>query len=174
MIHLRMRRRSVVTGAAALCAVAICLVVLGAFSAIAAKANPNDGLSVEGSWLTTVESPDFPTTHSLFTFAAGGGLTESDANDQVAQDRASPGYGAWAGTGDHTFAFQVVKFLLDPQGNPVGYLKLHLPTNRLAVSGTTISGSGTFEGITFDGQVLFSGTVTYQGTRISASLASST
>jgi hypothetical protein len=157
-----MRRRPVVTGVAALGVAAICLVALGALRAGGVEAHPNDALSVEGSWVTTVESPDFPTTHSLFTFAAGGGLTESDANDAVAQSRASPGYGAWTSTGDHTFAFQVVKFLLDPQGNPLGYLKLTLPANRLAASGT-------FAGVTFDGQVLFSGPATYQGTRISAS-----
>jgi hypothetical protein len=148
--------------------------VLGVFAfprVHARAASSNDGLSVEGSWIVTVYAPDLTVAaRSFYTFAPDGRLTESDANDQVAQLRASPGYGVWVRTGDHTFAFQVVKFLLDPQGNALGYLKFQLPTNRLAVSGTTFSGSGgSFEGITFDGQVLFSGGAgTLQGTRISA------
>ena len=66
---------------------------------------------IEGSWLSTVSSPDIPAPFpALITFGAGGALVVTDSSLSPALGNVYQG--TWARKGDHKIAFS---FLVHPR-----------------------------------------------------------
>lgn len=74
---------------------------------------------LEGSWEITVMPNGGNPIVDIATFSGGGGLVNSDPDPKL-----STGHGAWVRTGRRKFAITFVHFLSDPQGNPLGTVKV--------------------------------------------------
>jgi hypothetical protein len=169
MTKQRITRRQVLAGAGAAGGIAALARAAPALAKEAATTAASlSASSVVGSWVATVHSPGSPVSFSLLTFDAGGGIVETDSTDESSSGHASPGHGAWAGTGGNTFVIKVLKFAFDPSGHPVGYIEFAGP-NELD-SANTAQGSGKVKVFTFSGKVLFTSTYTYEAKRIQAGL----
>jgi hypothetical protein len=98
---------------------------------------------LEGSWEVTVMPNGGAPIVDLATFSQGGGLLNSDPDPAL-----STGHGTWVRTGGHSFATTFVHFLSDPQGNPLGTLKVRA---ELSVDPQTDTFSGPFRTDVFIG-----------------------
>lgn len=80
---------------------------------------------LEGAWDIRVssDSNSVPPFDEFITFAAGGGLTET--NNAFLPSQASPGHGSWAFANHGKFDFTFYKLLsLGPQGEFTGRLRV--------------------------------------------------
>ena len=77
-----------------------------------------------GTWKVRLTPSAQPQFDELMTFAAGGGIVESNNYPfyQLGLS-AGPGQGTWSYEGEHTFAFTFYKFLYAPNGQAAGTLK---------------------------------------------------
>lgn len=164
MTDQRFERRRVLKGAAA----------FGALGALAAVQGPPiaraDAMTgIEGTWLSTVTTGGSgapPPFQALVTFAAGGGLVETDQSTSPSQR--SAGQGTWARTDDDQVRARFLAFLFDASGHPQGTLTVRF-TVRLGEEeedGETLAGDGTFQAVDLTGKVVDSGSLTLQGQRI--------
>src|SRR5437868_6782785 len=163
MTDQRFARRRVLKGAAA----------FGALGALAAVQGPPiaraDAMTgIEGTWLSTVTTGGSgapPPFQALVTFAAGGGLVETDQSTSPSQR--SAGQGTWARTDDDQVRARFLAFLFDASGHPQGTLTVRF-TVRLGEEedGETFAGAGTFQVVDLTGKVVASGSFTLQGRRI--------
>jgi hypothetical protein len=122
----------------------------------------------EGSWLVSVTATagqQMVSFQLLETYDAGGGLVETDQTDFNPQFLISPGHGAWASTGEDHFTSTWLGFLFDAKGNPRGTEKIR-EVDTLSEGGDTYSGSGKFEVVDVNGNVIEAGTFTAHATRI--------
>jgi hypothetical protein len=111
-----------VTVAAAITA----FVAVGSFFGISISASNGAGArALEGSWqVRLTPGSDTPQFDELITFAAGGGIVESNNFPFVMMGlSAGPGHGTWRHTGGHNFQFSFLKFLFTPDGFAAGTLK---------------------------------------------------
>ena len=146
--------------------------ILGATAALlsptAAFAQNTKEEGPEGSWLVTytiTSGPPIPTYQALITYAAGGGLVETEQLAANPQHPGSPAHGAWASNGARTFASTYVGFAFDGKGNLIGRGKVR-ETVTLDEAGDAYQGSGTLALFDLNGNQLFSGTFTSHATRI--------
>jgi hypothetical protein len=100
----------------------------GALGALAALSSPSVALaqtttgntqSLEGGWRTTITLQGNSPFQGLITFAAAGGLVDTQQIDLSQQ--ATPGIGSWVSTGGGACALNFFKIATDNKGN----LKLH-------------------------------------------------
>ena len=163
MTDLRSNRRQVLKRAGALGALAALVspTVACAQQASARQANGNaEGL--EGAWRGTVTpegSGAPPPLPILIMFAADGGLVVSG------RPPGSPGFGAWARTGENTFALTFLALRFDPQGIFAGSMKVRAQAN-LSEDGNTYTGPGITENFDATGKLLATFKATTQATRI--------
>jgi len=123
---------------------------------------------IEGSWLSTVSSPDIPVPFpALGTFGAGGALVVTDTS--VSPSLGNVYHGTWVRKGHREFAFSFLGFQFDAAGVFSGYVRVH-ETIRLEPSGNAYNSiSSTVEFLDVNLNVVagpFPGTT--HGTRINA------
>jgi hypothetical protein len=163
MTDLRSTRRQVLKRAGILGATAAFL------SPTTALAKQNDAAQgPEGSWIGTVtitSGPAFPLFQALYTYAAGGGLVETDQISFNPQSPDSPRHGVWVSTREDAFASTYINLTFDSQGKPTGTIKIR-ETAVLSERGNAYTGSGKFDVLDLNGNVIASGTFTSQATRI--------
>ena len=130
-----------------------------------ANASGPNGLSLEGSWRTTVSIEGVEPFSSVFSFAAGGTITAIDSS-QLSPPSATNGLGVWEKIGPHTYAYTFVSFLFDTASDfaPAGELKLW---GVITLDGKdAYSTSDQFEFRDADGNVTFSGCAVQQAARM--------
>ena len=106
--------------------VAAVVTAVGLFWAVNNSASQGKGArSLEGSWLVRLTpTSTTPPFDEFMTFAAGGGIVESNNFPFYLLGLSSgPGHGTWSHSGDHTFQFTFLKFLFLPNGQASGTLK---------------------------------------------------
>jgi hypothetical protein len=133
----------------------------------AASSNGN-AQGLEGAWKTAIAlhiKGGPPPFSGLITFAAGGGLVDTEQIDLA--EGGTPGIGSWASTGADTFALQFYKLLVDNKGNLLTTVRFRL-TGHLTADQNAFTSSGTFAGFDPSGKQIFSGTIDIHGTRIEA------
>ena len=125
--------------------------------------NPRFEAGIEGSWLLTVTIPGGPPPfRSLETFGGGGAFVATSSGPPA---MVSSAHGTWTRTGPREFVVTFLQFQYDAAGVHSGYLRVR-ERRRLGSSGNVFSGTGTFENLDTDFNVLLSGDVTTHGTRI--------
>jgi hypothetical protein len=166
MPQTRLDRREILKGAGAITG-ATALVAVQAITTVHAQEDEHHPRnSVLGTWLERVIPNAFPGFDVLITFDAGGGLIASSSGDLTPGTLSGPVHGVWVRTGNRSFSWFGLAFAFDAQGQPQGID--HIRKNfTLDARGDTYTGSGSFERI-FNGRVLFSGTETLKGTRVTA------
>ncbi len=95
------------------------------------SANPvpldGDGLDfgkIEGTWLITIDSgPGVPLFKGIHTYAAGGGMTETNQTDKQPPQQTT-GQGSWAKLGPNVFGYTFIAFQYDANGVAVSTLKV--------------------------------------------------
>ena len=131
-----------------------------AFPASATAAGGEDDGSLEGAWMVTHTDPT-GSAKGVATFAAGGAFASRDINPP-----GPPQLGAWARTDDQRF---VATFWSGVSGggpsSPAFILKVILH-GRL--SHDHISGTSSFQAFDGAGNLIGSGSGTFQGNRIKA------
>jgi hypothetical protein len=152
-----------------------------AMCAQAAQAGPgfDDGQALTGSWLgtavaTSVPLPPSPELKSLITFARDGGVTETHRlfipDSPLGPLLTTPGHGEWARTGANQFALTL---MLIYEGGPnstsagqvVALEKIRFKL-RLDPRTGHLTGNLVDELRDLNGNVLFTGTGTFDATRI--------
>jgi hypothetical protein len=125
-------------------------------------------LSVLGTWLETITSPDnvFPAFQTLTTYAAGSGLISTASIDLNPATLGSGAFGAWVRTGGRSYRWFAHAFAYTPQGAPNGLFNIR-ESVALNQAGDAYSGTGGYE-IVNNGTVLFSASVKTAATRVTA------
>ncbi len=118
--------------------------------------------SIEGSWSAAVTIDQGPTIVALVTYAAGGGLTESDILFPPSQ--VSTGHGSWSGN-RRVVTNTIVKLNFNAAGQFVGTIKVR---ERVVLSrdGDEYQGAGKAEIFDPQGNLVASINFTTQGRRI--------
>jgi hypothetical protein len=157
MTKQRITRRQVLTSAGAAGGIAALASAAPALAAVASATTSLPASNIVGSWLATIQVTGKPNALSLLTFDTGGGIVETDSTDAV-PPATGPGHGAWApGPDGNTVFIQVRKFLLGSNNQAAeGFFEYAGPIEF--TSEDAFTGSGMFQGVSFSGQVLFSGT----------------
>jgi hypothetical protein len=151
MIDTRPNRRQILKKAGALGALAALLSPSAAF----AQTTNDTTLSLEGN------SPFL----GLVTFAAGGGLLDTQQIDLASSG--TPGIGSWVGTGGGAFALNFFKIVSDKKGNLSVTIRFVI-TIQLSGDQNAFKGSGTITIFDPNGNKLTTRTIQYDGTRIQA------
>ncbi|HVF29619.1 MAG TPA: hypothetical protein VNA22_01565 [Pyrinomonadaceae bacterium] len=121
------------------------IVLIGISNGVTSSASEKGGSrALEGSWQVrlspTSGSPQFD---EFITFAAGGGIVESNNFPfhllPPAGLVAGPGHGTWRYGGAQSFPFTFVKFLFLPNGQAAGTLKV---AGTITYSGDTDTWTG--------------------------------
>lgn len=160
-----MNRRTFLTTAAVFAAA---LTQLAAATTASAQPPPGPGRTIVGSWLidATPAQPIVPPFTMLMTFHADETIVETQ-NDLLAPPFfATTGHGVWERRGRNTYSFTMVQLLFDANftGTRIGTLKsratvtLHQPNS--------VSGRAEVEITDTQGNVLFTGNGSLEGTRI--------
>lgn len=160
-----MNRRAFFTTAAAVAAVLTQLAVATTASAQPPLAH---GRTLVGAWLIdgTPAQPIVPPFKMLTTFHADETLVETQ-NDQLAPPFfATTGHGVWERIGRNTYSFTMVQLLFDMNftGTLVGTLKTRASVTLHTAN--ALSGHAEVEITDTQGNVLFTGNGSLQGTRI--------
>jgi hypothetical protein len=126
------------------------------------------GKTLVGAWLidATPAQNIVPPFKMLMTFHADETLVETQ-NDLLAPPFfATAGHGVWERTGRHNYSFTMVQLLFDPNftGTLVGTLKSR--ANVTLPTANSLSGYAEVEITDTQGNVLFTGNGTLEGTRI--------
>lgn len=102
---------------------------------------------------------------ALFTFAADGGVVETDAGPPTPL-QFSAGHGEWRRAGRaNTFNITYTQFEFDAAQNHIGIFRGRI-TARLNRAQTELTGNITVEFSDLDGNLLFSGNGTVKGHRL--------
>jgi len=124
-----MKLRNITLAAVALIAATITIgfFTLGGATGLASEGKGSRAL--EGSWkVRLTPTSNTPQFDEFMTFAAGGGIVESNNFPfhmlPPSGLAAGPGHGTWRYAGAHQFPFTFIKFLFTPQGNAAGTLKV--------------------------------------------------
>ena len=126
-------------------AVVATIVAFGAFDIVHSSASENRGArALEGSWrVRLTPTSNTPQFDEFMTFAAGGGIVESNnfAFHLLPPSGlvAGPGHGTWRYAGGQAFPFTFIKFLYLPSGQAAGTLKV---AGTITYSGGTDTWSG--------------------------------
>lgn len=117
------------------------------------SSTPAAPLSIAGSWLETITSPDgsFPSFQVLITFDSGGVVVATASIDSTSGLKSSPTHGAWSHLSGSQFAVTGHAFSFADDGTPNGYYNIHevdTVTDKNAYSGT-----GTFEVVNGPGAI---------------------
>lgn len=166
----RRSRRSLLRGVAVGAAGATGLAVAGAgllSRQVTAHAASSRGTAqgLEGGWKTTITLQGNSPFAGLITFAAGGGLVDTQQIDLNQQG--TPGIGSWHATGEDTFALNFFKIASDAKGNVSFTVQFILPI-QLTEDQKAFHGKGTFTVFDSHGKKQFTNTIQFDGTRIEA------
>ena len=146
----------------------------GALGALAALFSPSVALaqttagntqSLEGGWRTTITLQGNAPFQGLITFAAAGGLVDTQQIDLSQQ--ATPGIGSWVSTGGGACALNFFKIASDNKGN-LSFTVRFVITIQLSADQNSFQGSGTFTVFDPNGNKQFTHTLQFNGTRIRA------
>jgi hypothetical protein len=161
MTATRPNRRHILKRAGALGALA------ALFSPTAAFALTTTGStqSLEGGWRTTITLQGNAPFQGLITFAAGGGLVDTQQIDLSQQG--TPGIGSWVGTGGGAFALNFFKIASDNKGN-LSFTVRFVITVQLSGDQNAFNGSGTFTVFDPNGNNQVTHTLQFDGTRLQA------
>jgi hypothetical protein len=165
MLTEHMSRRQVLAGVGVTAAVGAAAVVLPATSAAADEQHGNDLL---GTWLInrkdapSASTPAPTAVQTTISLAGGGVFLSTDVNPPSA-----PGQGTWAPNGQKGFVFT---FLSGQQGPPPTGVAVVKVTGKGTVQDDHISGSYSFKVTDGSGTLLDSGTGSFRGSRIPASV----
>jgi hypothetical protein len=130
---------------------------------------PASSTHIEGTWLFNVTPDDNtpPPFMSLMTFSAGGGLVETETDEQIT------GQGTWSQGGKDAISITLTQFEFAPSGDPTkppvwdgtyiakGSLKYDHAKHQL-------SGAFTVSFYDTNGNLVFTGTGTMLGNRLNA------
>jgi hypothetical protein len=154
------------------------LVVTCAPSAQVDRANDN-GQALTGSWLgtavaTSLPLPPSPELKSLITFARDGGATETHRlfipDSPLGPLLTTPGHGEWVRTGDNQFALTLISIYEGGPNSPLAgqVVALEKIRFRLRIDPRTghLTGNLVDELRDLNGSILFTGTGTFDATRI--------
>lgn len=144
----------------------------GALGALAALFSPSVALAqtttentqnLAGGWKTIITLQGNSPFQGLITFDAGGGLVDTQQIDLSQQG--TPGIGSWVSTGGGAFALNFFKIASDNKGN-LRFTVRFVVTIQLNGDQNSFLGSGTFSVINPKGNVQFTHTIQFNGTRI--------
>lgn len=144
-------------------------------------AEAQEGQGIEGSWLVTVNIPGQPPGKELVTFTSDGNFITTGAPTEpgppasgITRIYTSAGHGVWRKKpdslpGERVFVVTFVRLAFDANGTFVGSDKVwaNLSLNE---PGDTFAGPFRFEARTSEGRLLFSGSGTAEGGRITLEL----
>ncbi|MGH2562047.1 MAG: hypothetical protein ACRDJH_23560 [Thermomicrobiales bacterium] len=154
-------------------------IVLGAFGighALQTQANEDpsqaDAQTLVGTWRVTATSEGLPPHRGLSTFGADGTVIIADVPSAPAEPGApfaislfSSGLGAWEDTGDGSAAYTYEQLVADEQGNFLSRVT-GTGTRQLSADGQSFTGTYSFRVADPAGEVIFTGSGTTEGTRL--------